>query len=146
MARLIFDKVIVSNAGGSTNASDISGIVTDSISMAEELIQVAIEDNQNVTEGFTSTMSFRTRDTTYSGGARSGNTIIETGYGPALVYAGGSNALAKRKIEFMHASGSGPNLAIDGVYLMGRRVFENGREEVEVSCQIDSTTTKITAS
>jgi len=26
---------------------------------------------------------------------------------------------------------------------MGRRVFENGREEYEISCQIDSTTTTI---
>lgn len=145
MARLIFDRVLISDTDGTTNASNIIGIVTDSISMAEELIQVAVEDNQNVTEGFTSTMSFRTRNLSYADGTYSGDAIIATSDPEAPVYAGGSNKLLKKKIRFFNDGAGGADLSISGVYLMGRRVYDNGREEVEVSCQIDSTSTKITS-
>ena len=65
MARLIFEKASITDAGTTTSTDDaanISGIVTDSITMSEEALQVIIEDNQNVNEGYTSTMSFRTRN------------------------------------------------------------------------------------
>lgn len=140
MARLIFEKVILSDGGGATNAAEVKGLITESPAMTEEMLQVAIEDNQNIIEGYTSSMLFRTKDTTYNTGAD----ILDSTNSDAahMVYAGGDNALLKRRMKFIGING-GSNIYIDNVYVMGRRVFDNGREEIEVSAQIDSTTQKI---
>lgn len=141
MARLIFEKVILSNAGGATNALEVKGLITESPAMTEEMLQVAIEDNQNIIEGYTSSMLFRTKDSTYNTGAQ----ILDSTNSAAshLVYAGGSNLLGKRRMRFVGING-GPNITIDNVYVMGRRVFDNGREEIEVSAQLDATSQQIT--
>ena len=134
MARLIFEKAAITAAGNTTydDNTNIVGIITESITMTEEALQVAIEDNQNVNEGYTSTMSFRTRDAVAAGGA-----AMNT-----LAYFGGSSSPVKKRLIMFGVNG-GDDYAIDNVYVMGRRVFENGREEHEISCQIDSTTTVI---
>lgn len=145
MARLIFESVTVSPTGGDANSSTINEIVTESVSMSEEMIQVAIEDNQNVTEGFTTTGTFRTKRLTYSSGVAVGDPILDPSSSVAndtLVFAGGSNSLQKARIRFNGVNG-GSDFYVDGVYLMGRRVYDNGREEVEVSFQIDTTQQKI---
>jgi len=141
MARLIFEKAIISNVGGTASAAELKGIIADGFTVSEEMLQVAIEDNQNITEGFTSTMTLRSKDLTMNTGAL----VIDTAnaLGSHLVYAGGSNILAKRRLKMVGING-GANFYLDNVYVMGRRVFENGREEVELTCQIDSTSTKIT--
>lgn len=140
MARLIFEKASVTDAGVTTSnsASDnISGIVTDSITMTEEALQVAIEDNQNINEGYTSVMSFRTRNLTFDDGTNAISDATNSN-----VYFGGTQALAKKCLR-MYGVNGGDDYYIDNVYVMGRRVFENGREEFEISCQIDSTGTTI---
>ena len=135
MARLIFEKAAITAAGNTSydDNTNIVGIVTESITMTEEALQVAIEDNQNINEGYTSTMSFRTRDGVAAGG----------GALNALAYFGGASSPAKKRLIMFGVNG-GDDYYIDNVYVMGRRVFENGREEYEISCQIDSTTTVIT--
>lgn len=140
MARLIFEKASVTDAGVTTSnsASDnISGIVTDSITMTEEALQVAIEDNQNINEGYTSVMSFRTRNLTFDDGTNAISDATNSN-----VYFGGTQTLAKKCLR-MYGVNGGDDYYIDNVYVMGRRVFENGREEFEISCQIDSTGTTI---
>lgn len=140
MARLIFEKVILSEAGGDTNAVEVKGLITESPAMTEEMLQVAIEDNQNIIEGYTSSMLFRTKDATYNTGASildATNTGVDH-----MVYAGGSNSLLKRRMRFVGING-GSNITIDNVYVMGRRVFDNGREEIEVSAQLDATSQQI---
>ena len=135
MARLIFDSVTITDG---SNTILISGIVTDSITMTEEALQVAIEDNQNINEGYTTTLSFRTRDLIDNASA----SIVNSASTNNLVYAGGSNELQKVDIT-MNGVNGGNDYTISGVYVMGRRVFENGRDEVEISCQVDSHSTKI---
>jgi len=134
MARLIFEKAAITAAGNTvySDNTNIVGIVTESITMTEEALQVAIEDNQNINEGYTSTMSFRTRDAVAVGGAD-----LNT-----LAYFGGASSPTKKRLIMFGVNG-GDDYLIDNVYVMGRRVFENGREEYEISCQIDSTTTTI---
>ena len=133
MARLIFEKANITDATNATeNLISISGIVTDSITMTEEALQVAIEDNQNINEGYTSTMSFRTRDAVAVGGA-----AMDT-----LAYFGGASSPTKKRLIMFGVNG-GDDYYLDNVYVMGRRVFENGREEYEISAQIDSTGTTI---
>lgn len=139
MARLIFEKALIAESANLSNNIEIAGIVTDSISMTEEALQVIIEDNQNVNEGYTTTLSFRTRDLLDS----ADGAIINSDSATSLVYAGGSNPLGKRTITMIGING-GANYTISNVYTMGRRVYENGRDEIEISCQIDSTGTKIT--
>lgn len=142
MARLIFDKVCIGPAATAANALNtaitVGGIITDSITVSEEALQVAIEDNQNINEGYTTTMSFRTRDIK----ALDGTTNIASGDAASLTFSGGSSVLAKKRLHMFGINGS-DDFYVDNVYVMGRRVFENGREEVEVSCQIDSTSQQI---
>ena len=136
MARLIFEKAIISDAGDDTNQANISGIVTDSITMTEEALQVIIEDNQNVNEGYTSVMSFRTRNLKFD----DGSTDIDNS--STNVYFGGTGSPTKKRLKMVGINNSN-SYYIDNVYVMGRRVFENGREEFEISAQIDSTGTTI---
>lgn len=136
MARLIFEKAIISDDGADTNQNNISGIVTDSITMTEEALQVIIEDNQNVNEGYTSVMSFRTRNLKLD----DGTTNIDDA--ASNVYFGGASSPTKQRLTMVGVNGSNSYL-LDNVYIMGRRVFENGREEFEISTQIDTTSTKI---
>jgi hypothetical protein len=142
MARLIFEKASITDAGTTTSTDDaanISGIVTDSITMSEEALQVIIEDNQNVNEGYTSTMSFRTRNLTADDDS---TPILDSADSNALAYGGGSNTLSKKVLR-MYGVNGGDDFYLDNVYVMGRRVFENGREEIEISAQIDSTSVQI---
>lgn len=141
MARLIFEKALIAESTNTDNNIEILGIVTDSVSMTEEALQVIIEDNQNINEGYTTTLSFRTRDLNDV----SGDPIIDSSANTnaTLIYAGGENVLGKRNITMVGING-GANYTISNVYTMGRRVYENGRDEIEISCQIDSTGTKIT--
>lgn len=134
MARLIFEKVAITPEGNTSYSdnTNIAGIVTDSVTIGEEALQVIIEDNQAVNEGYTTTMSFRTRDNQAVGGAE-----LST-----LAYFGGASSPAKKRLTMFGVNG-GDDFYVDNVYVMGRRVFENGREEYEISCQIDSTTQKI---
>ena len=143
MARLIFEKALIAESADPTNNIEVSGIVTDSITMTEEALQVAIEDNQNINEGYTTTLSFRTRNLNDDADAAIMNT--ESSSNAVLVYGGGSNVLSKKDITMYGINGSA-NYTIQNVYVMGRRVYENGRDEIEISCQIDSTGTKITRS
>jgi len=136
MARLIFEKAIISDAGADTNQANISGIVTESITLTEEALQVAIEDNQNINEGYTSTMSFRTRNLKFD------DDTTDINNSSANVYFGGSGSPTKKRLKMVGING-GDDYYIDNVYVMGRRVFENGREEFEISAQIDSTTTTV---
>lgn len=140
MARLIFEKVVISNSGGTGTAVEVGGLLTESPAMTEEMLQVAIEDNQNIIEGYTSSMLFRAKDRTYNTGA----TILNSTNASAdnKVYAGGSNQLVKRRLKFVGING-GSNIYVDGVYVMGRQMFDNGREEIEISCQLDATSQKI---
>ena len=141
MARLIFQKAAITPAGdsSSTNTENILGIVTESITMSEEALQVAIEDNQNYNEGYTTTMSFRTINEK----AEDGSTFIaNSSDAGSLTFCGGSSVLAKKKL-WMYGVNGGDDYTIDNVYVMGRRVFENGREEYEISCQFDSTKLEI---
>lgn len=142
MARLIFEKASITAADTITStsaAANISGIVTDSISMTEEALAVIIENNQSVNEGYTTTMTFRTRNLTADDGS---TPILDSSNASALAYGGGSNTLAKKCLR-MYGINGGDDFYIDDVYVMGRRVYENGREEIEISCQIDSTSTSI---
>jgi len=59
-----------------------------------------------------------------------------------LAYGGGSNTLSKKVLR-MYGVNGGDDFYLDNVYVMGRRVFENGREEIEISAQIDSTSVQI---
>lgn len=137
MARLIFEKANITDATNATeNLISISGIVTDSITMTEEALQVAIEDNQNINEGYTSTMSFRTRNLKFDDDSTNINDSSTN------VYFGGDSAPTKKRLTMIGVNG-GDDFYIDNVYIMGRRVFENGREEYEISAQIDSTGTTI---
>lgn len=142
MARLIFDEVQVWPQGttsfNGTPTLQIAGVVTDSPALSEEMQQVAIEDNQNVTEAFTSTMSMRTINTTAK---NTGTAILDATTDDIYIGASGQS-LAKRLIRMKGANG-GPSFLIDDVYIMGRRVFDNGREEVELSVQITSIPQKI---
>ncbi len=141
MARLIFQKAAITDAGdpASANTENIFGIVTESITMSEEALQVAIEDNQNYNEGYTTTMSFRTINEY----AEDDSTpIANSSSSSSLAFCGGSSVLAKKKI-WMYGVNGGDDYTIDNVYVMGRRVFENGREEYEISCQFDSTQLEI---
>jgi len=141
MARLIFQKAAITPAEdtASTNTENIFGIVTESITMSEEALQVAIEDNQNYNEGYTTTMSFRT----INDKAEDETTpIADPSNNASLTFCGGSSILAKKKV-WMYGVNGGDDYIIDNVYVMGRRVFENGREEYEISCQFDSTQLEI---
>lgn len=141
MARLIFEKASITAAGTNASTSDdfnISGIVTESISMTEEALQVAIEDNQNINEGYTTTLTFRTRNLLSDNSVN----IAESTDASSLAYCGGSSVLAKKVLR-MYGVNGGDDFFVPAVYVMGRRVYENGREEVEISCQIDSTGQKI---
>lgn len=134
MARLIFEKVSITPEANTTYTANtnIGGIVTDSISISEEALQVAIEDNQNVNEGYTTSVSFRTRDNVAEGGAAF-TTIAQFG----------ASSSPNLKRLTMHGINGSNSFYVDNVYVMGRRVFENGREEYEFSCQIDSVGTQI---
>ena len=141
MARLIFQRAAITVAGNSTatTATNINSIVTESITMSEEALQVAIEDNQNYNEGYTTTMSFRT----INDKAEDETTpIADPSNNASLTFCGGSSVLAKKKV-WMYGVNGGDDYTIDNVYVMGRRVFENGREEYEISCQFDSTQLEI---
>lgn len=135
MARLIFEKAVISDAGADTNQANISGIVTESITLTEEALQVAIEDNQNINEGYTSTMSFRTRNLKFD------DDTTDINNSSSNVYFG-TGTPTKKRLKMVGING-GDDYYIDNVYVMGRRVFENGREEFEISAQIDSTTTTV---
>lgn len=138
MARLIFEKASITEAGNTDpnvfldGNVNIAGIITESITMSEEALQVVIEDNQNVNEGYTSTVSFRTRD----------NVAEEGGAFSALAQFGASSSPTPKKLT-MHGVNGANTYSIDNVYVMGRRVFENGREEYEFSAQIDTVGTTI---
>ena len=138
--RLIFDHASIgSTANSSTN---IYKIVTESITMSEEALQVAIEDNQNFNEGFTTTLSFRT----LSKFAEDGTTpVADPDNSASLTYCGNVSPLTKKTVT-MHGVNGSNTYAISSVYVMGRRVYENGREEYEVSCQFDSTKLSIVKS
>jgi hypothetical protein len=58
-------------------------------------LQVAIEDNQNINEGYTSTMSFRTRDAIAVGGAD-----LNT-----LAYFGGASSPTKKRLIMFGVNG-----------------------------------------
>lgn len=137
MARLIFEKASITPATNATatDNTNIAGIITESISISEEALQVVIEDNQAVNEGYTTTISFRTRDLVTEGGAAF-STIAQFG-------ASSSPTL---KMITMHGINGSNTYSVDNVYVMGRRVFENGREEYEFSCQIDTVGTTISKS
>jgi len=144
MARLIFQKAAITPAAdtSSTNTENIFGIVTESITMSEEALQVAIEDNQNYNEGYTTSMSFRTLSEFSEEGSVP---VADAANARSLALCGGSSPFAKKKL-FMHGVNGSNTYAVDGVYVMGRRVFENGREEYEISCQFDSTQLEIAKS
>jgi len=137
MARLIFEKASITEAGNTTYTDNvnIAGIITESITMSEEALQVAIEDNQLVNEGYTSTISFRTRENVAEGGAAF-STIAQFG----------ASSTPTLKLLTMHGVNGANTYSIDNVYVMGRRVFENGREEFEFSAQIDTVGTTISKS
>lgn len=139
MARLIFNRAAVTAAGvaSSTDATKISGIVTDSITISEEMLSVVIENNQNMTEGYTTTMSFRTINDKFD----DGTTALDDA--SSKIYFGGTGTLAKGRLYMYGSTTGGDDFYVDDVYIMGRRVFENGREEYEISCQIDTTSAKI---
>ena len=139
MARLIFNKASVTATGTPSSASstNISGIITESITMSEEMLQAIINDNQNMTEGYTSVMSFRTMNDKYD----DGSTALDDA--SSKIYFGGTGTLSKARLRMYGSASGGDDYYIDDVYVMGRRLFENGREEYEISCQIDSTTAKI---
>lgn len=141
MARLIFEKASITEAGNNDpnvfldSNVNIDGIVTESITMTEEALQVVIEDNQNVNEGYTSTVSFRTRNNLAEGG----------GSFSSIAQFGADSSPTPKKLT-MHGVNGANTYAIDNVYVMGRRVFENGREEYEFSAQIDTVGTTISKS
>ena len=141
MARLIFEKAAITGASNasSTNTENIFGIVTESITMSEEALQVAIEDNQNYNEGYTTSMSFRTIN---ENAEDESTPIANSSSASSLTFCGGSSVLAKKKL-WMYGVNGANTYTIDNVYVMGRRVFENGREEYEISCQFDSTKLEI---
>ena len=139
MARLIFEKASIGTPDANTN---ISQVVTESITMSEEALQVAIEDNQNLNEGFTTTLSFRTLQSKSDSGTVN---IADSSDANSLAYCGGSSVLAKKTIKMWGVNGA-DSYSVPNVYVMGRRVFENGREEYEISCQFDSTKLEITKS
>jgi hypothetical protein len=137
MARLIFEKASITAAGNTTYTDNvnIAGIITESISMSEEALQVAIEDNQLINEGYTSTISFRTRDN-----------VTEGGDALSTIAQFGASSTPTLKLLTMHGVNGANTYSIDNVYVMGRRVFENGREEFEFSAQIDTVGTTISKS
>lgn len=136
MARLIFEKASI---GTPASGNNISQVVTESITMSEEALQVAIEDNQNLNEGFTTTLSFRTLQEFADDGS---TPIANSSDANSLTYCGGSSVLTKKTVK-MHGVNGGDDYSVPNVYVMGRRVFENGREEYEISCQFDSTKLEI---
>lgn len=140
MARLIFNKASVTASGTPSSASstNISGIITESISMSEEMLQVIINDNQNMSEGYTTTMSFRTMNDKFDD-----DTTEFTDAPNSYIHFAGASSLDKARLTLYGSPNGGNDYYIDGVYVMGRRVYENGREEYEISCQIDSTSAKI---
>jgi hypothetical protein len=141
MARLIFQRAAITAATNSTatTATNINSIVTESITMSEEALQVAIEDNQNYNEGYTTALSFRTLQSKAENGSTN---IAEPSDNTSLTFCGGSSVLAKKRLTMFGVNG-GDDYYVDNVYVMGRRVFENGREEYEISCQFDSTKLEI---
>lgn len=141
MARLIFEKAQIwpanaPNFSGTPNV-EITGVVSDSPAMSEEMLQVAIEDNQNVTEGYTTTMTFRTINTLDTNGTAILNAATDYVY-----FSASGQTLTKVLLRMVGING-GTTFHVDNVYVMGRRLYDNGREEIELSVQIGSVSNKL---
>lgn len=134
MAKIIIQKVnVYTGSVGGTLIGAINDVVVDSREINVEPNQVEVEDGQNINESYTVSMTMRTRTSTFDGGSADGQAIL-----------GGTNSTVsvdgtlptKSYVEFVGASNS-IDIESGAVYLNGYEAFDNGRNEIVLTGQLE---------
>lgn len=138
MARLIFEKAQILDAGGSEVAGEeIFGITVDGLELSKEATTVEIEDGRTLNESFTGSITVRSIHSGFEA-TGSGTDILASNY----ISADGSVTATKAGLRLVGAN-SGTSVQITDVYIMGHRDFTNGRLETVITASGESTNQSI---
>ena len=143
MAKFILDYIAFSD--GSNHDGDIgtiSNVIVESLESSITPNTVVIDNGQTINESYTTSITFRTRNTTYDAtskgtagsGAADGQNILGGAASPVIT----DGVLPSAK-SYIRVKGGTFNMDSGAVYINGYEDFSNGRREIVISATIEST-------
>lgn len=123
MAKLYWVSATISDAGGTTNSSTISGLLVDSAEINQEDERSNIEDNQEIQISLTGGFSFQTRNSNFDGST-------------AILSDSRVNTEGATKARLVMTANTGATATLDNVYVNARKkIIESGEIGVEIDAR-----------
>lgn len=136
MARILIEQAEVFAAGDTTTAlGTISGITVDGLEISKEAQSLAIENNINLNESYTGSITMRTIQTQTDEGENILSVTAEDGIYGYVSFDGTVPTASLLKLS----GSNGETIYMDGVYLMGHEDFSNNRVEIVLMATRTST-------
>lgn len=132
MKRIIIQKLdLYSDSSYSTLVGGIENVVVETREISVEENDVEVDDGQNSTESYVVGMTIRSRNDTFTGGSEDGNSIL--GYTDIATQGEKVNKLYPKMV----GAPNSVDLDMGGMEITGRKRFDNGRVELELSGQLE---------
>lgn len=136
MARILIEQAEVFAAGDTTTAlGTISGITVDGLEISKEAQSLAIENNINLNEAYTGSITMRTIQTQTDEGENILSTTSEDDIYGYVSFDGSVPTASLLKLS----GSNGETIYMDDVYLMGHEDFSNNRVEIVLMATRTST-------
>jgi hypothetical protein len=136
MARILIEQAEVFAAGDTTTAlGTISGITVDGLEISKEAQSLAIENNINLNEAYTGSITMRTIQTQTDEGENILSTTAEDDIYGYVSFDGSVPTASLLKLS----GSNGETIYMDDVYLMGHEDFSNNRVEIVLMATRTST-------